>query len=63
MLRNAVGGGEEVSAIPEKSLTKVYDSMLLGNISVTIGWVGLKFLGKKCYVTLELSGPHGSGAT
>ena len=46
VLRNAVGGGGGwVSAFPEKSVTNV--------ISVTRGWVGVKFPGKKHYVTLE----------
>ena len=49
MLRNAVGGGR-VSDFPEKSVTKICGSTLF---SVTRGWVGVEFPGKKHYVTLE----------
>ena len=47
MLRNAVGGGGGGgSAFTEKSVTKMYGSTLTV-ISVTRGWVGVKFPGKK----------------
>ena len=49
VLRNADGGGG-VSEFPEKSVTKVQGSTLF---SVTRGWVGVQFPGKKRYVTLE----------
>ena len=49
VLRNAVVGGW-VSAFPEK---KRYDGVRFNVISVTRGWVGLIFPGKKRYVTLE----------
>ena len=42
MLRNAVGGGGGVSAF------KRYEDVRLNVISVTRGWVGVKFPGKKC---------------
>ena len=51
MLRNAVGGGW-VSAFPKKNVTEMYNSTLIV-ISVTREWVGVKFPGKKRYVTLE----------
>ena len=44
VLRNAVGG------FPGKSVMNVQFNV----IGVTRGWVGVKFLGKKRYVTLEL---------
>ncbi len=37
----------------EKSFTKMYGSTLLALKGG--GWVGVKFLGKNCYVTLEWS--------
>ena len=49
MLRNSVVGGW-VSAFPEK---KRYEGVRFNAISVTRGWVGVKFLGNKRYVTLE----------
>ena len=49
VLRNAVGGGW-MSAFLKKSVTEVYGSMLL---ALRGGWVGVKFPGKKRYVTLE----------
>ena len=49
MLRNAVGGGS-VSDFSEKSVTKICGSTLF---SVSRGWVGVEFPGKKRYVTLE----------
>ena len=49
MLRNAVGG-RWGSAFLEKSVTEVYGSTLL---ALRGGWVGVKFPGKKRYVTLE----------
>ena len=52
MLRNAVGGGW-VSTLPEK---KRYEGVQFNVISVTRGWVGVKYPGKKCYVTLEFRG-------
>ena len=49
-VRNAMGVG--VSAFPEKF--KRYECVRFNvNISVTRGWVGVKFPGKKRYVTLE----------
>ena len=50
VLCNAVGVGEGVSAFPEKNR---YDSVRFNVISITRGWVGVKFPGKKRYVTLE----------
>ena len=52
MLRNAMGGGGRAS-FPGK---KRYEGLSFNVISVTRGWVGVKFPGKKCYVTLEW--PH-----
>ena len=49
MLRNAVGGGR-VSDFPEK---RRYKDVRFNVISVTRGWVGVKFPEKKRYVTLE----------
>ena len=49
MLRNAVEGGRGVS-FPEKNH---YEGVQFNVISVTKGWVGVKFQGKKRYVTLE----------
>ena len=49
MLRNAVGGGR-VSGFPEK---KRYEDVRFNVISITKGWVVVKFPGKKCYVTFE----------
>ena len=48
MLRKAVGVG--VSAFPENS---VMEGVRFNVIRVTRGWVGVKFPGKKRYVTLE----------
>ena len=65
VLRNAVGGGG-CQLSRKKSVTKVYGSTLLlalRGITVTSGWVGVKFPGKKRYVTLEWplsGGPEGS---
>ena len=42
--------GMGVSAFTEK---KCYEGVRLNVISVTMGWVRVKFPGKKCYVTLE----------
>ena len=50
MLRNADGGGGGCQIFHKKSVTKVYGSTLF---SVTTGWVGFQFPGKKRYVTLE----------
>ena len=47
MLRNAVEG----VCIPGK---KCYEGVRFSVVSVTRGWVGVKFPGKKRYVTLEL---------
>ena len=48
MLRNAVGvGGSQLSR------KKRYEGVQFNVISVTRGWVGVKFKGKKRYVTLE----------
>ena len=47
VLRNAVGGGV---SFPEK---KRYEGVRFNVISVTRGWVGVKFPGQKRYVTLE----------
>ena len=44
------GGTGGVSAFPEK---KRYEGVRFNVISVTRGWVGFKFPGKKRYVTLE----------
>ena len=49
MLRNADGGGW-VSNFPEK---KRYEGLRFKVISVTRGWVGVQYPGKKRYVTLE----------
>ena len=43
-------GGEGVSAFQEK---KCYGGVRFNVISVTRGWVGVKFAGKKRFVTLE----------
>ena len=48
MLRNAVGGGD--ISFPGK---KRYEGVRFNIISVTRGWVGVKFPGKKSYVTFE----------
>ena len=37
-------------SFPEK---KCYEGVRFNDISVTRGWVGVKFLGKKHYVTIE----------
>ena len=47
MLCNAVGGGFQI--LREKR----YEGVRFNVISVTRGWVGVKFPGKKHYVTLE----------
>ena len=57
MLRNAVGGGW-VSGFPKK---KRYEGVRFNVINVTRVWVGVKFLGKKPYVTLELPPNTGVG--
>ena len=49
MLHNAVGGGGG-SRFPRK---KRYEGVRFNVISITREWVGVKFPGKKCYVTLE----------
>ena len=51
VLRNTVG--VEGVSFPGKSVMKVYDSRF-NVISVTRGWVGFKFLGKKHYVTRKV---------
>ena len=48
MLRNAMGGGGV--SFPRK---KCYEGVNFNVISVTRGWVGVKFPGTKRYVTLE----------
>ena len=48
MLRNAVGGGRVYD-----SMKKRYEGVLFNVISVTRGWVSVKFPEKKHYVTLE----------
>ena len=48
MLRNADGSGG--CQIFRK---KRYEGVRFNVISVTRGWVGVRFSGKKCYVTLE----------
>ena len=47
MLRNAVGGGV---SFPRKTC---YEGARFNVISITRGWVGVNFPGKKHYVTLE----------
>ena len=48
MLRNAMGvGGGKLSR------KKRYEGVMFNVISVTRGWVGVKFPGKKRYVTLD----------
>ena len=49
-LHNAVGVGRVLD-----STGKRYEHVWLKVISVTRGWVGVKFPEKKCYVTLEWS--------
>ena len=49
MLRNADGGGGGVNF----SVKKCYEGVRFNVISVTRGWVGVQFPGKKHYVTLE----------
>ena len=49
MLRNADGGGGGVKF----SRKKRYEGVRSNVISVTRGWVGVQFPGKKRYVTLE----------
>ena len=49
MLRNADGGGGGVKF----SRKKRYEGVRSNVISVTRGWVGVKFPGKKHYVILE----------
>ena len=49
MLRNAMGGGLGVPDFPEKC----YEGVSFNVISVMREWVGVKFAGKKHYVTLE----------
>ena len=48
MLRNAVGVGG--FSFPAK---KCYEGVWFNIISVTRGWMGVKFPGKKFYITLE----------
>ena len=48
MLHNSVG--VQALRFPEK---KRYECIQVNVISVTTGWVGVNFSGKKCYVTLE----------
>ena len=48
MLRNAMGGGGV--SFPSK---KVYEGVRINVISITRGWVEIKFSGKKHYITLE----------
>ena len=50
MLRNAMGGGGGVQLSRKK---KRYEGVRFNVISVTRGWVGVKFTGKERYVTLE----------
>ena len=53
VLCNAVGGGGAC----QLSQKKIYEGVWFNvNISITRGWVGVKFPGKKRYVTLEC--PH-----
>ena len=51
MLCNAVGGGGGGFSFPRK---KALRRLQFNVISITRGWVGVKFQGKNCYVTLEL---------
>ena len=50
MLRNAVRDGGGGVGLPKK---KSYKGVQFNVTSVTRGWVGVKFPGKKRYVTLE----------
>ena len=54
MLRNADGGGGGGLTFSRK---KRYEGVRSNVISVTRGWVGVKFPGKKRYVHLKLNGP------
>ena len=51
MSRNAEGSGGGVSFLGKER----YEGVPFNVISVTRGWVGVKFPGKKRYVTLELA--------
>ena len=51
MLRNGGGGGGVTF-----SAKKRYDGLRFNDISITRGWVGVKFPEKKHYITLEW--PH-----
>ena len=53
VLCNAVGGGGVCVSFPKK---KHYEGVQFNVTSVTRWWVGVKFPGKKRYVTLEW--PH-----
>ena len=56
MLRNAVGGvsfPRERESGGDKDVKKRYEGVRFNVISVTRKWVGVKFPGKKRYVTLE----------
>ena len=57
MLRNADGGGGGVIFARKKR----YEGVRSNVISVTRGWVGVNFPGKKRYVTLEW--PHSNCAS
>ena len=48
MLRNADGGGGV-----QFSSKRRYEGVRFNVVSVTRGWLGVTFPGKKCYVTLE----------
>ena len=50
VLYNTVGGG-----VCQLSQKKRYEGVRFNVISITRGWVGVKFPRKKCYVTLEWS--------
>ena len=49
VLRNAYGGGWGVKLSGKKR----YEGVKFNVISITRGWVGFQFSGKKRYVTLE----------
>ena len=49
VLRNAVGGGGVIFPAGKK----IYEGVWFNVISVTRGWVGVKFPGKKRCITLE----------
>ena len=50
VLRNADGGGGGGVKFSEK---KLYEGVRFNVISITRGWVGVQFPGKKRYITLE----------